>query len=65
MRWMNVLKRRVRALFRHGAVEADMRDELRLHFEMAVETGMREGMSRAEAERRAKVHFGGVERVKE
>src|SRR3954468_23507510 len=65
MRWVNNFKRRLRALFRHSAVEAEMREELRLHFEMAVETGVRQGMSRDEAKRQALVHFGGVERVKE
>jgi putative ABC transport system permease protein len=56
---------RLRALFRRGAVEADMNDELRFHFEQEVEKYVKSGLSREEAQRRARLAFGGVEEAKE
>ncbi len=42
-----------------------MEDEMRFHLEMETEKHIREGMSPAEARRRARVSFGGVEGHKE
>ena len=56
---------RLRALFRRSSVEAELDDELRAHLEHQVEKYVQSGMSREEAERRAKLEFGGVEQVKE
>ena len=56
---------RLRALFRRNAVEGEMEEELRFHLERQVEKYVRAGVPRAEAERRARMEFGGVEGVKE
>ena len=46
-------------------MEAELDEEVRSHFEKQVEANRREGMSRREATRRARLTFGGVEEVKE
>src|SRR5579859_1918902 len=56
---------RLRALFRRGAVEAEMDEELRSHFEKQVEKLVARGLSRDEAVRRARLEFGGQEQLKE
>lgn len=45
--------------------EADLARELAGHFEQLVEDFQREGLSLAEARRKARLEFGGVEQVKE
>ena len=61
----NDLWHRMRALFRRGRVEGELDDELRFHLERQVEKYVRDGLSREEALRRARVEFGGVELAKE
>jgi putative ABC transport system permease protein len=56
---------RLRALFRRSSMEADLEQELREHLEHQVEKYVRSGMSREEAERRARIELGGLEQVKE
>ena len=56
---------RLRALFRRGAMEFEMDEELRSHFENQVEKLVASGLSREEALRRARVGFGGYEQLKE
>ncbi len=56
---------RLRALFRRNTVEGEMEAELRFHLERQVEKYVKAGMDRAEAARRARIEFGGVESVKE
>src|SRR5690349_4626025 len=56
---------RVRALFRRESVETEMEEELRFHLERQVEKYVRSGLSWKEAQRRARVEFGGVELAKE
>ena len=63
--FMNRLARRLRALLRPGAVESEMSDEVRLHFDMAVADGMRRGLSAEDARRDARLRFGGVRQVEE
>jgi putative ABC transport system permease protein len=46
-------------------MEREMDAELRFHIEARAEDLMRGGMSREEAMRRARIEFGGIERVKE
>lgn len=53
------------ATFRRGHLEQDMDSELRFHIETYAEDLVRGGVSRDEALRRARMEFGGVERVKE
>ncbi len=56
---------RVRALFRRKAVEGELDEELRFHLERQVEKYLQGGLNREEAQRRARVEFGGVELAKE
>ncbi len=59
------LKFRVRALFRRGAMDRELADELGFHLERQIEKYVRAGMPRREAERRARVEFGGIEQIAE
>ncbi len=56
---------RLRSIFRRRAVEAELDDELRFHFERQIEKHVRAGLTRAEAMRRARIEFGGMEQVRE
>ncbi|HTV82984.1 MAG TPA: ADOP family duplicated permease [Acidobacteriaceae bacterium] len=56
---------KVRNLGRRGGVDAEIEEELRAHIEMAVEDGVRAGMSEEEARRAARVRFGNPVTVKE
>lgn len=62
---LNDLRYRLRALFRHKAVEDELDEELRFHFDHEVEKYMRAGITEQEAKRRARLVFGGHEQVKE
>ncbi len=59
------LRYRWRALVRRDALERELDDELRFHLEREAERYERDGVPRAEARRRARLAFGGVERAKE
>jgi len=56
---------RLRALFHRDALENELDDELRFHFEQHVEKFVRAGLSLAEARRRARLEFGGADQIKE
>src|SRR5258708_175849 len=56
---------RLRALFRRDAVENELNDELRFHFEQQVEKYIQSGLPAPEAHRRARLIFGGTEQIKE
>src|SRR6476660_10361627 len=56
---------RLRSLFRRQAVESEMDEELRFHFEKKVESLVRSGLGPAEAKRRARLEFGGMDQIKE
>src|ERR1019366_4209716 len=56
---------RLRALFRRDSMEAELDEELHAHLEHQVEKYVQSGMSRAEAQRRARIEFGGLDQVKE
>ena len=56
---------RLRALFNRGAMERELDDELRFHIERETEKYVDAGVPRAEAERRARLAFGGVNRIKD
>src|SRR5687768_12387002 len=60
MRWTYALRARLRLLLR-GHAEERMDEEMRFHLEMETEKLVREGMGPAEARRRARLAFGGVE----
>ena len=56
---------RLRALFRRAEMERELEEELRFHLEREAEKLLQAGVAPEEAMRRARVAFGGVERVKE
>ncbi len=51
--------------FHRSQVEGDMEEELRSHIQLRADDIERSGLSRAEAERRARIEFGGHARFKE
>ncbi len=55
----------VSALFRRERVESDTDEELRAHVQNRADDLERSGLTRAEAERRARIEFGGHEKFKE
>ena len=55
----------LRGLFRKAQQEEDLDEELRGYLETSIEQKMKTGMSRAEAERSARVDLGGFEVVKD
>lgn len=59
------LRFRLRALFRRDAMESDLNDELRFHFENEVEKHKRAGLPDGEARRRAHLSFGSRANVAE
>jgi putative ABC transport system permease protein len=62
---VKALRANLRALFRRGAAERELDQELRFHLEMETEKNLRLGLSPAEARRRALRDFGGIEPTKE
>jgi len=56
---------RLRALFRRRTVESEADAELRFHFDQQVEKYIKSGLTREEAQRRARIEFGGHEQLRE
>ena len=56
---------RLRTLFRPRAAESELDEELRFHLERQVAKYVNSGMSAADALRRARLEFGGLEQVKD
>jgi putative ABC transport system permease protein len=56
---------RLRALSRRKAVESELDDELRFHFDQQVEKYVNSGLAREKALRRARLDFGSLDQVKE
>src|SRR5579875_2519665 len=52
-------------LFRRQRVEQEMEEELRLHLRSRADDLEKSGLPRAEAERQARIEFGGYQRYKE
>ena len=65
MRLLDSLRLRIAALFERSQMNAEMEDELRSHIQHRADDLERAGLARAEAERRARIEFGGYQRVKE
>jgi predicted permease len=65
MKLLDSLRFRIAALFHRSQVNAEMEDELRSHIECRADDLERSGLQRAEAERRARIEFGGYQRFKE
>src|SRR5262245_29589101 len=59
------LRYRLRALFHRDAVEAELNEEVRYHLDREAEKLRTAGYSPAEARRRARLAFGGVDDAKE
>jgi predicted permease len=59
------LRYRLRAVFRRDVVERELDDELRFHVEREAEKYVRAGILPDEATRRARIAFGGVDRIKD
>jgi len=55
----------LRTIFHRSALETEMDTELRFHVQAYAEDLIRSGVSREEAQRRARIEFGAVERSKE
>jgi putative ABC transport system permease protein len=64
-RLLSEVRYRLRAIFRRGALERDLDDELRFHLEQEAAKYVREGMAPREAMRQARLALGGVERTRE
>jgi predicted permease len=60
--WLGLVWNRI---FRSNQLATEMEDELRAHIDMRADDLERAGLSRAEAERRARIEFGGRERYRE
>jgi putative ABC transport system permease protein len=56
---------RLRALLRRNAIETELDDELRAHFERQVHKNIAAGLPPEEARRRARLEFGGLDQIKE
>src|SRR5262249_55441090 len=62
MEWFNILRARLRALFRRESVLRDIEEELRVHVEMETETNIKRGMAADEARAAALRSFGALGR---
>jgi predicted permease len=62
---LRALVRRVAACFGRRGLDDELREELAVHLQMAVEEGLRAGLDHDEAHRRALMAVGGLERAME
>lgn len=65
MAWIHEIASSVAALFRRRHQDSELDEEVRFHLEMETRRHVEAGMSDAEAQRRARRDFGGVERHKD
>ena len=65
MSLLSTLRALVSALFQRASVENDTDEELRAHVQNRADDLERSGLTRAEAERRARIEFGAHEKFKE
>ncbi len=65
MRLLSWLSVRISALFRRSQLNAELDDELRSHIQHCADDLERSGVNRAEAERRARIEFGGYMKYKD
>ena len=63
--WLHIVPLRIRSLFRRGAVEDELDEELQDHLERRTEEGVASGLSVEEARRTALLELGGIEQRKE
>ena len=65
MKLLDSLRFRIAALFQRSQMSAEMEEELRSHIQHRADDLQRSGLDRSEAERRARIEFGGHARFKE
>lgn len=65
MKLLDSLRVRITNFFRRSQMNAEMEEELGSHIQLRADDLERSGLSRAEAERRARIEFGGHERFME
>jgi predicted permease len=65
MKLLDSLRFRIATLFQRSQLNAEMDEELRSHIQHRADDLERSGLPRAEAERRARIEFGGSLRVKQ
>src|SRR6266542_2530589 len=65
MRFLSSIRTLARFLFHRPHVEREMEEELRSHLQNRADDLEHSGISRAEAERQARIEFGGYQRYKE
>src|SRR5713226_7820087 len=65
MKLLHSLRFRIATLFQRSQIYAEMEEELRSHIQHRADDLERSGLPRVEAERRARIEFGGYERVRE
>ena len=65
MRILDSMRIRVATLFQRSEMNAEMEEELRSHIQHRADDLERSGLNRGEAERRARIEFGGREKYKE
>src|SRR5215471_15431193 len=65
MRIFDKVRMAWRAVFRRGASESELSDELAFHIERETAENVKAGMTAGEARRAAMIEFGGVESMKE
>lgn len=65
MSLLSSLRTVVSTLFHRASIEKDTDEELRAHVQNRADDLQRSGLTRAEAERRARIEFGGLEKFKE
>lgn len=58
MRWINILRLRLRSIFRRSAVDRDLEDELRFHIEAQIQQNLAAGMLPEQARSAARCEFG-------
>ena len=63
MKWLNILRDRLRALRQRDDVIDDIDREMRSHLELQVEANIKSGMSPGEAREKAMLSFGNVSRA--
>jgi hypothetical protein len=64
-RWWLIVPLRLRSLFRRHQVEQDLNDELQFHIDQQTQHHIDRGLSREQAQHRARREMYGVERVKD
>jgi predicted permease len=65
MKLLDSLRARFAALFRHSELNTEMDEEVASHIQLRADDLERSGVPRPEAERRARIEFGGQEHYKE